>query len=71
METKSLLGKRVTDNKNEYKGDTGVVSDIRHFEKANKTYAVVEWDDNTKHGKCYRNYSPEKFGSMFKRFKIL
>jgi len=71
MEAKELLGKRVKDSDNEYKGDTGKVSDTRHFEKTNKTYAVVEWDENTKHGKCYRNYSPDKFGGMFKRFKVL
>ena len=71
METKELLGKRVKDTKDEYKNDTGKVSDIRTFTKANKTYAVVEWDENTKHGKCYRNYSPDKFGGMFKRFKVI
>ena len=77
MEAKELVGKRVKDNDNEYKGDTGKVSDIRTFKKANKTYAVVEWDKQSKHdklnkrGKCYRNYSPSEFGGMFKRFKVL
>ena len=70
METKQLVGKRVEDKDDRYKGDTGKVSDTRHFEKANKTYAVVEWDENSKHGKCYRNYDKSKVGT-FKRFKLI
>lgn len=70
METTQLLGRKVKDTKNEYSGDIGTVTDIRHFEKANKTYAVVQWDDGTKHGNVYRNYSPDKFGFM-KRIKLV
>ena len=70
METKKILNKQVIDSKQEYKGDKGKVTDIRVFEKAQKTYAVIQWDKDTKHGNCYRNYKPDKFG-MFKRFKVL
>jgi len=71
METTKLLGKKIKDTKQDYQGDVGEVADIRHFQKANKTYAVVKWGENSKHGDGeFRNYSPDKFG-MFKRFRIV
>ena len=70
MDTEQLKGKKVRDTKSEYKGDIGQVTDIRHFEKANKTYAVVKWSDSSKHGHVYRNYKPNEFG-LFKRFKFV
>ena len=71
MDTTKLIGKKVQDTKSEYKGDIGKITDIRHFEKADKTYAVVQWGELSKHGEgSYRNYAPNKFG-MFKRFKLL
>lgn len=71
MDTQELLGRKVKDSKSEYKNDTGTIKDIRHFTKANKTYAVVKWDKNSKHGDCYRNYSPNEFGGFMKRLKLL
>ena len=64
-----MIGKVVKDTKTEYKGDIGVVTDIRHFKKADKTYAVVQWTEGSKHGDgVYRNYKPDQFG-IFKRFR--
>ena len=69
MENKALVGKVIRDTKDDYVDDIGVVSDIRKFEKANKTYAVVKWSEDSKHGNgVYRNYKPKEIG---KRFEVV
>ena len=71
MENQELIGRKVKDTKREYKGDVGEVTDIRHFEKANITYAVVKWNKGSKHGEVYRNYKPKEIGGIFDRFKFI
>jgi len=70
MSNEDMIGKKVRDTKSEYQGDIGEVTDIRHFQKADKTYAVIKWNEKSKHGECYRNYAPNKFG-MFRRFRFV
>ena len=71
METKKLIGKTIKDTKAEYRDDVGVITDIRHFEKADKTYAVVQWAEGSKHGNVFRNYKPKQIGGIFDRFKFI
>jgi len=63
---KPKLGKEIKDTKSEYYGDTGKVTDYRFFEKANKEYVVVEWDEDSIHGGGFRNYRKEEFGKRFR-----
>lgn len=72
MDTTKLIGRKVRDTKSEYKGDIGEITDIRTFEKAQKTYAVVQWSKGSKHGdNVYRLYPPKAFGGIFDRFKFI
>lgn len=63
MKPEEIIGKKVVDTKPEYYGDVGVVTDLRHFYGVDRTYAVVQWSENSRHGEgAIRNYKPEVIG---------
>ena len=63
MKNENIIGKKVVDTNPQYYGDEGVITDLRHFHGVDKTYAVVEWNSNSKHGPhAIRNYRPDILG---------
>ena len=70
IEMENLIGKKVQDKDRKYKGDIGVVEEIKTT-KEGKEWCLVKWEDDTIHDGSYGMYSPKKFGGMFSRFEVI